>query len=256
MSVKNKSPHTRKGYTTDIKMFFVETDRTEIDLGDLDMNLMLWLTASCSIKSAKSVQRRLTSARGFCRFLGIENPLDDYTAPTPLPGDPHPIPEGMEGVRRMIACARRAEHAALVSLCGQLGCRMSEALSVGPTHFDFHDKTLVINGKGAKYRQIPVVQSAMQVLLPVIVAAASEGRPALIPYSDRSARKIITELGESAKLSRRIASHDLRATVATAMYDKDKDIVAVQKFLGHSDVKQTLVYVRVDLGKMRAAADV
>ena len=46
-------------------------------------------------------------------------------------------------------------------------------------------------------------------------------------------------------LSRRVASHDLRATFATAAYNKSLNLRAVQRLLGHASSAQTEVYTGV-----------
>jgi integrase len=68
----------------------------------------------------------------------MEMILQDYTAPKPLRGTPHPIPEGIEGVKKLLEVARNEKQTALVALCGYCGLRVSEALKVKPSHFDLH----------------------------------------------------------------------------------------------------------------------
>ena len=52
----------------------------------------------------------------------------------------------------------------------------------------------------------------------------------------------------------KVQSHDFRVTTATEMYEQTKDIVAVQQYLSHSDIKTTQRYVKKAKGTMLAQA--
>jgi site-specific recombinase XerD len=86
-----------------------------------------------------------------------------------------------------------------------------------------------------------------------MLRAMVEGDSPLVGINERHARKVITSLGAKIGLERRISSHDLRATFATAVYDKTMDIRLVQELIGHATSAQTEVYIGVNLDKMREA---
>jgi len=66
---------------------------------------------------------------------------------------------------------------------------------------------------------------------------------------------MITLLGERAGLSRPIASHDLRATFGTAVFNKTGNLRTAQELLGHSSSATTEIYTGVDLKQMRDGVD-
>ncbi len=202
----------------------------------------------------KTTGRRLTSLRSFARWAGWGPILDDYDAPTPAKSVPHPLPEGMNGVRRLVAVASNDGQRCLIVLCGMVGCRIAEALEVRAEHFNLQSMTLTIRGKGDKQRIVPVSSQAWQVLqVPVIQAFAEQRR--LVNLHDRHARKIVTSLGVRAGLQRSISSHDLRATFGTHVYDKTKDIRLVQELLGHANSSTTELYVGVTQTALREAVE-
>lgn len=178
----------------------------------------------------------------------------EFHAPTPLRGDPHPLPEGIDGVIKMIDCTKNEKHKALVALCGLLGLRVAEAVAVQPDDFDMAEMKLLIHGKGDKQRIVPVSDRAWTILAGPIMRARIEGRP-VVGLKDRGARAAITDLGVKAKLQRHISSHDLRATFGTAIYNKTLDIRLVQELLGHSSSQTTELYTQVGMGKMRTAVE-
>ena len=155
----------------------------------------------------------------------------------------------------MIERTRNPLHRALLTLTGLMGLRVDEAIHVVPQHFNMAEMTLTVRGKGDSTRVIPISTMAWKYLeprykmcLPVYCR--------LVPYSNRGARKAITRHGANANISRRVSSHDMRATFLTAAYAKTKDLRAVQELAGHADPKTTMTYTQISMTAMREAADV
>ncbi len=253
--VKGKQLNTVKAYTTDLRVFLDQTcPEKTVTQEEFEEMGAAWLTMNRRKVSPKTTGRRLTSLRAFARWAGWGLVLEDYSAPDPGKGQPHPLPEGVEGVRRLIEAASVEKHKALIALCGLCGCRVGEALSIRPSDINIGTMTLTIRGKGDKTRYVPISTEAWEVLSVVVmrrmIALSDEE---LVPMNERHARKVVTSLGVRAKLQRHISSHDLRATFGTAVFDKTLDIRLVQELLGHATSAQTETYVGVKFAKMREA---
>lgn len=188
-------------------------------------------------------------------WAGWQARFEDYSAPTPLPAKPHPLPEGIEGVKRMILIAEDPRHASLVALCGLMGLRVAEALTVKPSNFNTERMTLVIRGKGDKEREIPVSHQAWEILQGRVLRAFIAGDEPIVNMCDRTARSTITGLGVKAGICRRVSSHDLRATFGTEVYNNTKDLRLVQILLGHASSRQTEGYVGVSDSALRAGVE-
>jgi integrase len=226
----------------------------EVEEEDFEEIAMEWLQMNRKILSPKTTNRRLTSLKAFARWAGWGNPLEEYAAPTAAKGQPHPLPEGIEGVYRMIEAAHNERQKTLVVLCGLCGLRISEALKIKATHFDFANMVLRVPGKGDKERIVPVSERAWNVIAPAVVRAGLKNLE-VVGLKDRFARRAITELGVRAGLQRRVASHDLRATFATAVYDSTLDQRVVQELLGHANGSTTEVYIGRTAEQMRKAVE-
>lgn len=207
------------------------------------------------IVAPKTTQRRVTSLKAFAKWAGWGKVLEEYRSPTALRGEPHPIPEGIPGLERMIAATKRDNQKALIALCGLCGCRVAEALAAKPSHFDIRERTLTIRGKGDKTRIVPVSERAWEVIFPAFTVAFLAGDKEIVGLQDRFARRIITDLGKRAGLRRHISSHDLRATFGTAVYDKTHDLRVTQELLGHSSSTTTELYTLVRSDTMRKAVE-
>ena len=153
----------------------------------------------------------------------------------------------------MINCAKNTEQESLIALGGLAGCRISESLACTTDWIDLQDMTLTIRGKGDKTRTVPIGPYAWRYMQESYVMAFSKPDKRLISYRDRFARQIVCNLGVRAGLSRRVASHDLRATFATAVYDDTLNLRLVQELLGHASSNTTEIYTGVSMTNMREA---
>lgn len=258
LCARGRSENTAKAYSTDLRMFLkaaITEEGNPIVLQEEYEDLAAgWLTLERKKVAVKTTGRRLTSIRAFAKWAGWGEVLSDYDAPTPAKSVPHPLPEGMEGVKRLISVASNDNQRSLIVLCGMVGCRIAEALAVKPMHFDLQRRDLLILGKGDKQRIVPVSQQAWDYLQTPVVQAFANGTT-VVDLHDRHARKIVTSLGVRAGLQRSISSHDLRATFGTHVYDKTKDIRLVQELLGHASSATTELYVGVTQTALREAVE-
>lgn len=247
---KGRSANTLKAYTTDLKEFLKWAQR-DIPPEILEECAQNWLNQYRRTVAPRTTGRRVTSIRAYAKWAGLTEVLSDYTAPTPARSQPHPIPEGIEGVLKMIEQARDNRQKALVALTGLVGCRVSEALTVGPESFDYHQRTLTIRGKGDKTRVVPLSRLAWTHLATAVAEAILNQNPYIVGYKDRFARQVISSLAVKAGLKRHTASHDMRATLATEMHNRSKNLRAVQEYLGHASSHTTEVYTGVSHQQMR-----
>jgi integrase len=221
----------------------------EEELEDLGM---AWLTQNRRTLAPKTTSRRLTSLKEFAKWAGFPNYFDGYNTPTAGSPVPHPLIEGMEGVRRMIAATENERHKCLIALQGMCGLRVAEALEVKSAHLTFQGVkvTLKVFGKGERIRYVPVSDEAFEYLMRPYLRSINTDNT-LVGLKDRFARRCITDLGVKAGISGRVSSHDLRATFATAVYNKTKDRVLVQRLLGHQDPRNTDIYIATEEDKMQ-----
>lgn len=251
---RGQSENTARAYRSDLREFlkYLSSDptlATGLPMESFEDMAMYWLNQTRRQVAPKTTGRRLTSLRNFSKWAGYPGLLADYVAPVPARGQPHPIPELLDGLERMLNVAHSAEQKAIVGLCGFMGMRIGEALSARPEHFDLNEMRVTIRGKGDRSRVVPVSQRGWSAISTAFVDATLSGNN-LVNYQDRSARKAVTSMGARAGLSRAIASHDLRATFATIVYNKTRDQRVVQELLGHASGTQTELYIGISVREM------
>jgi site-specific recombinase XerD len=258
LAEKGKSPHTQKAYETDCRLFFdwagprywgMTTDRdayTAIAANYLNAYRRDW--------SASTTARKVTALRYLGRVLFPgESILQDYTPPRASKGYAHPLPKGMDDMRRLLETARRPDQRAFLALCGLAGLRVSEARLVRHGDFSVDDHGVMwvtVLGKGDRERSVPLSIACRKYVEPVLKA---QPREYVFSFGDRAARAFITRLGKRAGIDRNIASHDLRMTFGTSVFGASKDIRATQELLGHASSTTTEVYTAVSETTKRAA---
>lgn len=205
-----------------------------------------------------NIKQRLAAGRAFYVHLGREiSALNAYKAP-PIPEpDPSPLPGGMDDIRRMIAAAETAPEEIACALGGFAGLRVSETTSITWASINLTSRELTVTGKGDKVRKIPIGNS----LYPLLVKARSmQGLPGperrVCELSYDAARGRITRIGHDARIAVPVVrSHDLRATFATALYERTQDVLMVSKLLGHTSIATTQAYLGHDAKKTRSAVN-
>ncbi|USH45071.1 tyrosine homologous recombinase [Gordonia phage Camerico] len=171
--------------------------------------------------------------------------LSDYKLPTLGAPTPHPVPGGVNIVRAVLMTVADPRARCLIALGALAGLRVSESRSIDSRCWDLASNTLVVRGKGDKTRNIPVSEELFGILTKNMPSDGSK----FVPFGDKWARVQITRAFDKLDVKHAdgssISSHDLRATFATEVYGKTKDIRLVQYYLGHSSVEQTQVYIKI-----------
>jgi integrase/recombinase XerD len=211
-----------------------------------------------------TVARKSAALRRFYGFLHDEGlRKDDPSASLPRPVSERPLPKVLEhgAVDALFAeIERRKEEgaspatvriAALVELLYGSGLRATELVSL-PRNAVSPDKPfLILRGKGAKERLVPISDKAR--------AAVSEWRalvplesPWLFPSGKKHLSRVrlyqlLQELGAAAGIPPdRISPHVLRHAFATHLLEGGADLRALQMLLGHADIATTQIYTHVD----------
>jgi site-specific recombinase XerD len=254
--------NTIRAYSSDIRMFFFEWRVESFQPEDLNNLAAAWLKWSREVRnlSASTICRRRASIRSLAKYIEMEGPvLQHFRTPTIGQRIPHPLPHLEEDLVRLIEVAKDDAERALVGCLGYEGMRMHEALAQPLGKIDFAGGAINVIGKGDKERRIPITKNGSSYIMPQYIKAMCMSQPMLLAYGDRTARNIITSMGERADIRNRdgsprsISSHDLRATFATVVYRDTKDIRLVQVLLGHADVSTTQIYIELSFEQMREA---
>jgi site-specific recombinase XerD len=256
-----RSEATASNYASDLRKFQGWVSQTGVggqtDFGSAAEAFITDLRDDPEASSA-SVLRYMSALRSYWKFASrtdptVTQPFVDYRGPRSHKMTAHPLPGMMADVDAMIRSTYRPHHKILIALCGYAGCRVSEARSITRRSL-FQDHQghwwLGIYGKGGTYREVPVMDRLFDLL-----DDAPPGDPdePYVPINDRAARAAITNIGQRARISRPVASHDLRHTFGSWVYGQTKDLRVTQELLGHADSRTTQGYTYIEQERKRAA---
>jgi integrase/recombinase XerD len=273
---RNASANTLDAYRRDLKDA-ADALRNQGDLADVPVDALRGYLESLGRQKLKpaTAARRLSALRQYFKFLVTEGlRADDPTAALDAPKRGRPLPKVLSEteVAAMIEAAAREDKAAalrlgaLMELIYGSGLRVSELVSLPLAAARRDQPFLVVRGKGAKERLVPLGEAARQAL-----AAYLEVRGKFLPRSIKASPWLFPSSGDSGHLTRqrlgqllkdaaakagidpaRVSPHVLRHAFATHLLDRGADLRALQKMLGHSDIATTQIYTHVATGRLAA----
>lgn len=216
-----------------------------------------------------SVARCVVAVRGFHRFCVLEGvtPTDPARSWRP-PKTPRRLPKAIpyDRVVSLIAAAASSEppqglrDGALLEILYGVGARISEACGLDVDDIDLEERVVLLRGKGARERRLPLGAHAAEAVSAYLV----RGRPALMSratpalfinsrgsrLSRQSAWAVIAAAAERAQLTG-VSPHTLRHSFATHLLEGGADVRVVQELLGHASVTTTQIYTRVTVDTLR-----
>lgn len=218
----------------------------ELYLRDLEENRHL---------AVSTVARRLSTLAGFYRVAAIDgliaaNPAD-YVAKPRRPDESSTLGLSHLQFEAMLHAARhdRPNSAALISMLGLLGLRISEACSADIDDLSMlhGHRVLHIIGKGGKPAAVPLPP---QVARDIDAAITDRTEGPILRNRDsrrmtrRCADRIIKRLARQCAITHRIHPHALRHTYVTTMLDAGVPLRDVQIAARHADPRTTTKYDR------------
>ena len=261
--VKNLSENTSKSYQRDLNKLnsFLEKLKIE-DYSDVSMDICsAWIGDLFSQNNnPRSIQRHLSSAKGFFRFLKKNNliassPFELVTAPKSASNLPEVLtPEDVEQLLNFKPNSLiEIRDLAIVELIYSSGLRVSEAVNINIGDFEEDMTFLRVLGKGSKTRLVPIGRFAISAINNWLIE-----RDKIVSRSDalflNSKGTRLTVRSVQLRLKKMalkqglppIHPHMLRHSFATHMLESSGDLRTIQELLGHSSLSTTQIYTKLD----------
>ncbi|MDH3350172.1 MAG: tyrosine recombinase XerC [Gammaproteobacteria bacterium] len=256
---------TCKHYRRDLEALLAFCDENQLEKwGDLDSEHIRAYSATCYRRglSSRSIQRRLSAARTFFRYLLREkhvrtNPVVSVSAPKSgkrLPGN-----LDADRMARLLDIPGDTpiinRDRAMLELLYSSGLRLSELTDLDCHDVDAQDATVRVTGKGNKDRIVPVGKHALRAL-----ATWRKSRPELAPVdeqalfvsnrgtriSGRSVQARVSLWARRQGIDTKVFPHLFRHSFATHLLESSHDLRGVQELLGHANISTTQVYTHLD----------
>lgn len=213
-----------------------------------------------SNNNPRSIQRHLSSAKGFFKFLKKNSIIE--SSPFELvnaPKTPQYLPDVLspEDVEQLLSLkpvdVLEIRDLAIVELMYSSGLRVSETANIDLNDFEEEMSFLRVLGKGSKTRIVPLGRYAINAIQNWIKEREkySEKSKALfinLKGSRLSVRSIQLRLKRLALKQGLppVHPHMLRHSFATHMLESSGDLRTIQELLGHSSLSTTQIYTKLD----------
>jgi site-specific recombinase XerD len=265
-------PQTIKTYNTELTLFisFLE-DTMGKGLGDLTAeDISLYREHLIGVYAAATAAKKLAVLRRFLIFTYMAgattvNPesLRFFAKSPRVRQDPAYNVLTEDELSRMLNAARASNYRDYVLLAVMAGCGLREVEVVGLRIGDFRqaaaDQVLLrILGKGEKVRNVSISPDLWRLIQRYVLltersfTSYPDSRKPLFtsrvgkdkPLTTRSVQNIVKKYVRAAGITKAISPHSIRHTVGTNMALNEAPLLVIQQFLGHSDPKTTLRYIR------------
>ena len=212
--------------------------------------------------------RRLSCLRQFYRFLVAEEVrADDPTSVLDAPRLGRPLPKclSQDEVAALLAAAAALPKddgllaSCLLEVLYATGLRVSELVGLPLAAVARDPRVLVVRGKGAKERMVPLSEPARAALMAWKTARAQawpKERPSkwLFPSHGESGHftrsgfaRLLDRLAIAAGVDGALVSpHVLRHSFASHLLAGGADLRSVQEMLGHADITTTEIYTHLE----------
>lgn len=236
-------------------------------LGEADADQVGKLGAAWSELSPSTVARRSAALRRFFGFLQEEGiRRDDPSSSLPRPAterplprilDPHEVDAMFAAVEDLAASGHPTavrNHALLELLYGS-GLRATELVSLPRGALRKGQPFLILRGKGAKERLVPISDRAFAAVdkwLPHVPTKSAFLFPGGKTHLSRVRLfQLVREMAALAGIAPdRVSPHVLRHAFATHLLAGGADLRVLQALLGHADIATTQIYTHVDTGRL------
>jgi len=261
--VKNLSENTTKSYERDLKKLYLFLEKLNVtNYSDIKEEVCsAWIGDLYSQNNKpKSIQRHLSSAKGFFRFLKKNNlisssPFELVTAPKSSNTLPDVLsPEDVEQLLNFKPSNTiEIRDMAIVELLYSSGLRVSETVNINISDFEENMSFLRVIGKGSKTRLVPMGRFAINAINNWLNEREkiSNNTDALFLNSKGSRLSVRSIQLRLKKMAIKqglppVHPHMLRHSFATHMLESSGDLRTIQEFLGHSSLSTTQIYTKLD----------
>src|ERR671911_1856730 len=266
------SPQTIKTYNTELSLFIsflegeIERPLEELSAEDISK----YREHLIGTYAAATAAKKLAVLRRFLMFTYMAgattvNPesLRFFAKSPRVRQDPAYNVLTEEELLRMLNAARASNYRDYVMLAVMAGCGLREVEVVGLRIGDFRevaeDQVLLrVLGKGDKVRNVSISPDLWRLIQGFVFltersfTSHPDSRKPLFtsrvgkdkPLTTRSVQNIVKKYVRASGITKAISPHSIRHTVGTNMALNEAPLLVIQQFLGHSDPKTTMRYIR------------
>ena len=272
---KRLSNNTYDSYTFDLECFKNYFNNKKIDnIKENDIVLYLEYLKEEKKLSSRSIERHLTTIRGFFKYL-VKMEIIKYDITKNIDnlkiGKHLPMTLTIDEVNKLMDIPLdnpfNYRTKAMLEVMYGSGLRVSELVNLTLNDIDLYNDTILVHGKGSKERIVPLGDYAKEYLTKYFEVRNSlikrkNGNPDKLflnnhgkPITRNGFNFLLNKLLKEKGIEKEITPHTLRHSFATHMLDNGADLRTIQELLGHSDIVTTRIYTHVSKKQIQSNYD-
>lgn len=281
LQIRDKAARTVSSYLADLKGFagwFKETKNIDFDPNDiksLDLQEYKQYLLKEKRLSPRSVNRKLAAFRQFLTWANEHGFLPDGLPALPKEvrtsqvniAPKSLIKQQQDALCKAVESEKNLRDIAIIKLLLNTGLRVSEVCKLCRWDIDLKPRggTVVVQGKGQKFRIIPLNAEARETLSRYFKANPRDSDERIFTSTRGVLKGSMTPVSvqKMFRKYRRLAGiddsgitvHSLRHTFATRMLENGRNLVEVQALLGHENINTTAIYTKPNHQSLKAAVD-
>ncbi len=264
--------NTVEAYMRDVDKLVRYLLDTPLKLNDVSLiDLQYFAAAMTDLGiSPRSLARIISGIKSFFHWLLAEDYIDvDPTLLLESPQTGRHLPDilSLEDIDSMIgeidmSTFEGVRNRAIMETLYGCGLRVSELTNLPMSRLYLDDEYIIVHGKGAKERLVPMSSVAVEAIRDYLELRAQinvkPGEEDMLFISKRGKRLtrmmifyVVTRLAEAADIRKEVSPHTLRHSFATHLLEGGANLRAIQQMLGHESIATTEIYLHLDRTHLR-----
>lgn len=236
-------------YSRSLAAIALHFNRPPQDISVEEINSYLYRMTVHEKQSVSYFKQAVYGLRHWFRLFGMEEKA--IQMPSIKKSDKLPAVLSREECRAIFKAPPSLKHRFMLAFAYSAGLRMNELRMLKISDVDINRKRIHVRmGKGKKDRYV-ILSEFISQKLPKYLAQVKpttylfEGQTQSQPMGERSIQFVIAEALRRTDIKKDVSMHTLRHSFATHLLEDGVDIYSIQRLLGHSDIRSTIVYLHV-----------
>jgi site-specific recombinase XerD len=249
LEVKRYSKSTIATYSNVIKMAQLYFKSTLEDVDEHELHRYFYFMVSTKRISYSYQKQIAMGLKLYYKEILKKNINLEFLFPSRKP-EKLPTVLSKSEVIRIIQSTQNKKHKCMIALLYSAGLRIGELMNL--KIMDINSSRMTIHLKGAKGNKDRMVPLSIKVLK-MLREYYQEYQPKEYlfegqkggKYSPSSFNKLLKIAARTGKIKQNITAHTLRHSYATHLLERGTDVRIIQRLLGHSSIKTTMIYTQV-----------
>ncbi len=247
--IDQKSKSLVTNYGRSLAAIALHFNRLPHEIGVDELNAYLYRMTQQQGQSLSYFKQAVYALRHWFRLYGMEEHA--IRMPSIRKEEKLPVVLSKQECKELFRMPYQLKHRFLLTMAYGSGLRMNELRMLRICDVDVHRKLIhVRQGKGKKDRFVVLanlngdkLQEYLEQVTPQVYLF--EGQIPGQPMGERSIQYIINEALKKSSIRKEVSMHTLRHSFATHLLEDGVDLHSIQRQLGHSDLRTTMVYLHV-----------